>query len=52
MLDPLLDPFMMGGRDEVAFYKTETDMLARENEMLKRRIRELEEQATKKVDKV
>lgn len=39
------DPFLMGGRDEVAFYKAETDMLLRENEMLKRRIKELEEKA-------
>ncbi|KAF3903132.1 hypothetical protein ABW21_db0205994 [Orbilia brochopaga] len=39
------DPFLMGGRDEVAFYKVETDMLLRENEMLKRRIKELEEKA-------
>ncbi|EWC43475.1 hypothetical protein DRE_07554 [Drechslerella stenobrocha 248] len=40
------DPFLMGGRDEVAFYKVETDMLLRENEMLKRRIKELEDKAT------
>ncbi|KAF3937304.1 hypothetical protein ABW19_dt0201820 [Dactylella cylindrospora] len=39
------DPFLMGGRDEVAFYKAETDMLLRENEMLKRRIKELEDKA-------
>ena len=38
---------MMGGRDEVTFYKTETEMMNRENEMLRRRIRELEDQATK-----
>ncbi|KAF3918653.1 hypothetical protein AA313_de0205124 [Arthrobotrys entomopaga] len=44
------DPFLMGGRDEVAFYKAETDMLLRENEMLKRRIKELEDKADKKVD--
>lgn len=48
MLEPMTDPFVMGGRDEVTFYKTETDMLTRENEMLKRRIRELEEQAARK----
>ncbi|KAF3904925.1 hypothetical protein ABW20_dc0108914 [Dactylellina cionopaga] len=40
------DPFLMGGRDEVAFYRAETDMLLRENEMLKRRIKELEEKST------
>ncbi|KAF3309353.1 hypothetical protein TWF173_011199 [Orbilia oligospora] len=40
------DPFLMGGRDEVAFYKAETDMLLRENEMLKRRIKELEDKAS------
>ncbi|KAK6336748.1 hypothetical protein TWF718_009539 [Orbilia javanica] len=44
------DPFLMGGRDEVAFYKAETDMLLRENEMLKRRIKELEEKASGKTE--
>ncbi|KAK6537556.1 hypothetical protein TWF694_011738 [Orbilia ellipsospora] len=44
------DPFLMGGRDEVAFYKAETDMLLRENEMLKRRIKELEDKAGGKAD--
>ncbi|EPS45304.1 hypothetical protein H072_686 [Dactylellina haptotyla CBS 200.50] len=44
------DPFLMGGRDEVAFYKAETDMLLRENEMLKRRIKELEDKTTGKSD--
>ena len=45
---PLLLPVGDGGgwpdsgRDEVAFVRTETEMLVRENEMLKRRIRELE----------
>ncbi|KAF3176532.1 hypothetical protein TWF225_005085 [Orbilia oligospora] len=44
------DPFLMGGRDEVAFYKAETDMLLRENEMLKRRIKELEDKASGKTE--
>ena len=37
----------LGGRDEAAFYRTEAEMLARENEMLKRRIRELEDMTAK-----
>lgn len=36
---------MLGGaRDESAFYQAETQMLTRENQMLKQRIRELERQ--------
>lgn len=31
----------LGGRDESAFYQAETQMLTRENQMLKHRIREL-----------
>ncbi|KAL2267714.1 hypothetical protein VTJ83DRAFT_4991 [Remersonia thermophila] len=34
----------LGGRDESAFYQAETQMLVRENQMLKHRIRELERQ--------
>ncbi|KFA71972.1 hypothetical protein S40288_06222, partial [Stachybotrys chartarum IBT 40288] len=35
-----------GGRDESAFYQAETQMLVRENQMLRHRIRELEKQLT------
>lgn len=31
----------MGGRDESAFYQAETQMLTRENQMLRHRIRDL-----------
>lgn len=31
----------MGGRDESAFYQAETQMLVRENQMLRHRIRDL-----------
>ncbi|KAI6785122.1 uncharacterized protein J7T54_006764 [Emericellopsis cladophorae] len=34
----------LGGRDESAFYQAETQMLTRENQMLRHRIRELEKQ--------
>ncbi|KAB5576529.1 hypothetical protein GE09DRAFT_954201 [Coniochaeta sp. 2T2.1] len=36
--------WLLGGRDENAFYQAETQMLTRENQMLKHRIRELERQ--------
>ncbi|CAH0048797.1 unnamed protein product [Clonostachys solani] len=36
----------LGGRDESAFYQAETQMLTRENQMLRHRIRELEKQVT------
>jgi len=32
---------LLSGRDESAFYQAETQMLVRENQMLKHRIREL-----------
>ncbi|KAI9684339.1 MAG: hypothetical protein M1829_002148 [Trizodia sp. TS-e1964] len=35
-------------RDEAAFYQAETQMLTRENQMLKKRIRELERQVTER----
>lgn len=35
------EPFALGGRDESAFYQAETQMLTRENQMLRHRIREL-----------
>jgi hypothetical protein len=34
----------LGGRDESAFYQAETQMMVRENQMLRQRIRELERQ--------
>lgn len=34
----------LGGRDESAFYQAETQMLTRENQMLRHRIRDLERQ--------
>lgn len=41
-LGPLTEDFLLGGtRDECAFYQAETQMLTRENQMLKLRIREL-----------
>jgi hypothetical protein len=43
-LGPLTEDFLLGGtRDESAFYQAETQMLTRENQMLKLRIRELGE---------
>ncbi|KAK4193788.1 hypothetical protein QBC35DRAFT_6607 [Podospora australis] len=38
------EQFILGGRDESAFYQAETQMLTRENQMLKHRIKELERQ--------
>ncbi|KAK4126084.1 hypothetical protein N657DRAFT_654541 [Parathielavia appendiculata] len=38
------EPWALGGRDESAFYQAETQMLIRENQMLRHRIRELERQ--------
>ncbi|KAH8681129.1 hypothetical protein BX600DRAFT_12884 [Xylariales sp. PMI_506] len=38
------EPFLLGGRDESAFYQAETQSLVRENQMLRHRIRELERQ--------
>lgn len=35
------EPFALGGRDEGAFYQAETQMLTRENQMLRHRIRDL-----------
>lgn len=35
------EPLSLGGRDESAFYQAETQMLTRENQMLKHRIRDL-----------
>lgn len=35
------EPWTLGGRDESAFYQAETQMLIRENQMLRHRIREL-----------
>lgn len=41
-IGPLTEDFLLGGtRDESAFYQAETQMLTRENQMLKQRIREL-----------
>ena len=43
-LGPLTEDFLLGGtRDDAAFYQAETQMLTRENQMLKFRIRELGE---------
>ncbi|POR34596.1 Uncharacterized protein TPAR_05206 [Tolypocladium paradoxum] len=36
--------WILGGRDESAFYQAETQMLVRENQMLRHRIRDLEKQ--------
>ncbi|GKT92851.1 LOW QUALITY PROTEIN: hypothetical protein Ct61P_10701 [Colletotrichum tofieldiae] len=36
------DHWVLGGRDESAFYQAETQMLVRENQMLRHRIRDLE----------
>ncbi|KAG6019570.1 hypothetical protein E4U41_003170 [Claviceps citrina] len=36
--------WVLGGRDESAFYQAETQMLTRENQMLRHRIRDLEKQ--------
>ncbi|KAK6441084.1 hypothetical protein LTR95_002693 [Oleoguttula sp. CCFEE 5521] len=42
-LGPLTEDFLLGGtRDESAFYQAETQMLTRENQMLKLRVKELE----------
>ncbi|KAI0132164.1 hypothetical protein BJ170DRAFT_680063 [Xylariales sp. AK1849] len=38
------EPFLLGGRDESAFYQAETQSMVRENQMLRHRIRELERQ--------
>ncbi|KAJ9149042.1 FAD dependent oxidoreductase [Pleurostoma richardsiae] len=38
------EPLALGGRDESAFYQAETQMLVRENQMLRHRIRDLERQ--------
>ncbi|KAK4103539.1 hypothetical protein N658DRAFT_466820 [Parathielavia hyrcaniae] len=38
------EPWALGGRDESAFYQAESQMLVRENQMLRHRIRELERQ--------
>jgi len=35
------EQWVLGGRDESAFYQAETQMLVRENQMLKHRVREL-----------
>lgn len=35
------EPINLGGRDESAFYQAETQMMVRENQMLRQRIREL-----------
>jgi cell division septum initiation protein DivIVA len=35
---------VLGSRDESAFYQAETQMLVRENQMLRHRVRELERQ--------
>ncbi|GAB7332022.1 hypothetical protein MBLNU13_g03921t1 [Cladosporium sp. NU13] len=44
-LGPLTEDFLLGGtRNDAAFYQAETQMLTRENQMLKFRIRELERQ--------
>ncbi|KAL0933097.1 uncharacterized protein CTRU02_212060 [Colletotrichum truncatum] len=40
------DHWVLGGRDESAFYQAETQMLVRENQMLRHRIRDLERQLT------
>lgn len=38
------DDWVLGGHDESAFYQAETQMLVRENQMLRHRIRDLEKQ--------
>lgn len=38
------DHWVLGGRDESAFYQAETQMLVRENQMLRHRIRDLGEE--------
>ncbi|KAK0620279.1 hypothetical protein B0T14DRAFT_391169, partial [Immersiella caudata] len=43
------EQMVLGGRDESAFYQAETQMLIRENQMLKHRIRELEKQLSEAV---
>ena len=35
------EQWVLGGRDESAFYQAETQMLVRENQMLRHRVREL-----------
>lgn len=35
------DQWVLGGRDESAFYQAETQMLVRENQMLRHRVRDL-----------
>lgn len=40
------EQYTLGGRDESAFYQAETQMLVRENQMLRHRIRDLEKQLT------
>ncbi|KUJ10248.1 uncharacterized protein LY89DRAFT_537403, partial [Mollisia scopiformis] len=40
------EPFSLAGRDESAFYQAETQMMIRENQMLRQRIRELERQVS------
>lgn len=40
------DAWSLGGRDESAFYQAETQMMIRENQMLRQRIRELERQVS------
>jgi hypothetical protein len=38
------EPWALAGRDESAFYQAESQMLIRENQMLRHRIREMERQ--------
>jgi uncharacterized protein YigA (DUF484 family) len=38
------EQMILGSRDESAFYQAETQMLTRENQMLRHRIKELEKQ--------
>jgi hypothetical protein len=40
------DAWSLAGRDESAFYQAETQMMIRENQMLRQRIRELERQVS------
>ncbi|RFU35666.1 hypothetical protein B7463_g633, partial [Scytalidium lignicola] len=40
------EAWSLSGRDESAFYQAETQMMARENQMLRQRIRELERQVS------
>jgi len=40
------DQWVLGGRDESAFYQAETQMLVRENQMLRHRVRDLGEHIT------